>query len=538
MKIMQNQVAEFTFRSAISHTDPFNSIKMKATFTSPDAAAIAVPAFWAGGDRWRVRYSSALKGVHTFVTECSDPTDTGLHNQKGEVQIVEYVGENALYRRGSVCRRGNDLYLSYRDGTPFYWLGDTWWMGLTKRLRFPGEFAELTDDRVKKGFNVVQVVAGLYPDMLPFDERGANEAGFPWDLEFTSVNPEYFDMADRRIAYLCERGITPCIVGCWGFFMKFAGKDVILRHWDNLIARWGAYPVCWCVAGEANMRYYLDTEGSAEAARAQSRKDWNDVTKHVRESDPFHRLVTIHPTRYGHEQIEDDSLLDLDMLQTGHSGYMTLAPSMQIEKDALDRKKLPVIIGEACYEGIVGSSYADVQRYLYISSFMLGACGHTYGANGIWQVNAREKPYGLSPHGTQWGETPWQEAYRLPGSRHIGDCMKFLTQFEWHRFTCRPDWIDRPCTLSATDGCFAAGIPSEVRVVFLPVFGGPFWGEVQILNLEEYITYKALRFNPITNKTTELGIAMPGADGSWTAPRVDMFGDWIYALVAVSSLGR
>ena len=283
------------------------------------------------------------------------------------------------------------------------------------------------------------------------------------------------------------------------------------------------------------MPFYDDAEGFGKEAVAQSRKDWNDVTKHVRESDPFERLITIHPTQYGHEQIEDETLLDLDMLQTGHGGPMSLAPSMKAEKAAIDRKRLPVINSEVCYEGIMGSSYADVQRYLYITSFMLGTCGHTYGANGIWQLNSREKSYGVSPHGAQWGETSWQEAYQLPGSRHIGNCKKFLTQFEWWKFIYHPDWVERPCTLSAPDGLFAAGIPGKTRVIYCPNFGGDFWGTVKILNLEKDIIYRAMRFNPVTNITTDLGIVTPDADGSWRMPRVDMFGDWIFVLTAQAS---
>ncbi len=51
--------------------------------------------------------------------------------------------------------------------------------------------------------------------MPEFDERGLNEAGFPWDKSFTEINPDYFNYADRRIEYLIESGLVPCIVGCW-----------------------------------------------------------------------------------------------------------------------------------------------------------------------------------------------------------------------------------------------------------------------------------------------------------------------------------
>ena len=70
---------------------------------------------------------------------------------------------------------GGKSGMVHRDGEPFYWMGDTWWMGLTTRLDWPAGFHALTVDRVEKGFSVIQIVAGLYPDMDPFDERGAND---------------------------------------------------------------------------------------------------------------------------------------------------------------------------------------------------------------------------------------------------------------------------------------------------------------------------------------------------------------------------
>ncbi len=45
-------------------------------------------------------------------------------------------------------------------------------MGLCKRLKWPEEFKQLTDDRIKKGFTLIQIVAGLSPDMAFPDERG------------------------------------------------------------------------------------------------------------------------------------------------------------------------------------------------------------------------------------------------------------------------------------------------------------------------------------------------------------------------------
>jgi len=529
MKIAQNNVAELSFDSKGVYADAFDEVPLYAEFTAPDGVVISVPAFRAGGGTWKVRYSSEKTGVHTYVTKCG--AGGGLDGLKGEISVVGYDGDNPLYKHGAICRKGDGLFLSHRDGKPFFWLADTWWMGFTARLPLADGFAKLTRDRVDKGFNVVQIVAGLYPDMEPFDERGANEAGFPWDPDFKVVNPAYFDAADKKIAYLVENGVTPCVVGCWGFYMKVAGVENLKRHWQNLIARWAAYPVVWCVCGEANMAFYDDASVSPEEHLKNSRRDWNEVTKFVRGADPFHRLVTIHPTQNGHEQIEDESLLDLDMLQTGHSGFMTLAPTLRQVKKAVDRKKLPVVNSEACYEGICNSSFADVQRYLFWSNFMLGACGHTYGANGIWQLNTKEKPYGASPHGAHWGDASWEDAAALPGSFQLGAAKKFISRFEWWRFERRQEWTDKPCSYENVDGLFCVGIPGEVRLIFKPFFGGNFWGTDKIFGIEKDAAYRACYFNPVTGEETDLGIVEPDEDGAWTTPRVKAFQDWVVALV-------
>lgn len=51
--------------------------------------------------------------------------------------------------------------------------------------------------------------------MFPFDPRGANEAGFLWEEDYSRLNPAYFDLADRRIGRMVARGLLPCIVGAW-----------------------------------------------------------------------------------------------------------------------------------------------------------------------------------------------------------------------------------------------------------------------------------------------------------------------------------
>ena len=145
-----------------------------------------------------MRYASSEPGEHSYSLP---------NGGYGTVMVEPYMGRNVLYRRGPLRVSEDRRFLMHADGTPFFWLGDTWWMGLCRRLAWPGEFRALLDDRARKGFTVVQIVAGLYPDQPAFDERSANEAGFPWEPDYSAIRPAYFDMADRRIRALVERGL-------------------------------------------------------------------------------------------------------------------------------------------------------------------------------------------------------------------------------------------------------------------------------------------------------------------------------------------
>ena len=113
-----------------------------------------------------------VPGKHTFRTECNDTSNPALHGVTGEIEVRPYTGDNPLLRHGPIRVAEDRRHFAHADGTPFFWLGDTWWMGFASRLRWPGDFQELAADRREKGFTVIQIVAGLYPDMPAFIDIG------------------------------------------------------------------------------------------------------------------------------------------------------------------------------------------------------------------------------------------------------------------------------------------------------------------------------------------------------------------------------
>lgn len=514
-----NKLIELTFTSARNYPDPFNEVTLDVLFTDPQGHEFRVPGFWDGNTTWKVRYSSPVAGIHHFHTICSEPGDKGLNGISGQVQVHPYTGKNLLFQHGALRVADDHRHFAYGDGTPFFWLGDTWWMGLTKRLAWPGDVQALAADRSAKGFNVIQIVAGLYPDMPAFDERGENEAGFPWEKEYARIRPAYFDAADRRIEFLAEQGFVPAVVGAWGYHLPWLGKDRMEKHWRYIIARWAALPVVWIAAGEVDMPFYLSATKEADAQR--QKVEWTDIIRYMRKTDPFHRLITTHPSRTARTALTDPTVLDFDMHQSGHGSPAPKHAALALE-GWNDRPVMPVISGESRYEALAIPKplpAAAARQAFWAHAINTGFAGHTYGANGVWQVNGREHPYGASPGGNNWGTTPWNEAMQLPGSTQLGAAKRLITSLpDWNKLAPKPEWITADSVklhpLCAADG-------DRLRIVYILSSG-----TLTLRSLTPGGHYRAAWFNPVTGKRSAEFSIVAGAAGdhSLSSPAEDQ--DW------------
>ena len=524
------EVCEWSFQSSTVYPDPFNEVELDVLVENEAGTNWRVPAFWGGGPQWRVRFAPPSAGRYSFNTICNQVNDCGLHNVSGELEITPYEGSNELLLHGRLTVSTDRRHFAYEDGTPFFWLGDTWWMAFSSRMRWPEAVYALADDRVRKGFSVVQLVAGLFPDMEWGDPRGGNDAGLPYNADLTEINPAYFDEADVKIRHLVESGLMPCIVGCWGYFFNWIGQEKIEKHWRYIVARWSAYPVVWCLCGEATYAYHMSE--THEQDSLDQKTGWSEVGRYVRQIDPMQRLITIHPIDCGRDNISDDSVLDFEMLQTFHLDHESIPVTARAMKVEYQRTPtMPVINGEVNYEGIMGGCYDNVQRACFWICMLSGAAGHTYGANGIWQVNEPGKPYGASSHDTNWGSRPWNDAMDLPGSGHVGIGKSILEAYPWWNFTPHQEWVQPAADEENPWHNYAAGIPGQVRVIYVP--RPVFWGQfIWISELETGIRYEAKLVNPSTGEPTPLGAVAPDADGKWPLPILPEMRDWLVILEA------
>ena len=522
---MQNCASEWSYRSGKQYDDPFNQIELDVIFKTAEGAEHRVPAFWAGESAWHVRFAPPQAGQYSYRTVCTDTANADLHNRVGHFSVEPYSGDNPLYRHGPLRVSADQRHLEHNDGTPFFWLGDTWWMSLCKRLSWPDGFQTLAADRVRKGFTLVQIVAGLYPDMEPYDERGANEAGYPWQRDYSAINPAYFDAADARIAHLADHGLVPCVVGAWGYFLPRMGMQKMKQHWRYIVARWGAYPTVWCLAGEGTMPYYLSKTPKEDSAA--QKQGWTEIARYVKAIDPLRQPITIHPSTarvklWKTRPYSTSTCCKRDT--TTAEAFRT--PSRRSTSVYAAAPKMPVLVGEVCYEGIQEASREEVQRFMFWSCILSGTAGHTYGANGIWQVNTRQKPYGLSPHGHAWGGPGWEDAYQLPGSRQMGLGKSLLSRYSWWKLEPRPELLEPHWSAQDYWRPFAAHIPGEAVVAYSPMA----WKALAFSGLEPGRSYRAFLFNPSDGSEVPWGDVQADGSGTWKAPEFPIIRDWVVVL--------
>jgi hypothetical protein len=347
--------------------------------------------------------------------------------------------------------------------TPFFWLGDTAW-DLFARLT-KDEAVRYLDDRTKKRYTVIQ--AHLLPwtaDNTSTDGHKAFENG-----DFDKSNEAYWQHVDFVVREATKRGLYLAVLPAWGrTYIEPApdGKTPVL-HSDSLKAhrygqflgeRYRAYTnIIWMLGGDRK-----PTRTTIYRHLA------NGLTDTYADGNPDQILITFHPpggtyrppaTSSG-EFYHNEAWLDFNMIQSGHA--LDNASYERISEDYARRPAKPTLDAEPCYEGhpvkhdyINGLFGAwDVRRRGYWS-LMAGACGFTYGGNGIWQM---DKPGQIKDQ--KHFKDFWYDALNYEGGNQMQHLRKLAETYRWH--TWIPDSTllsvpvgrvnDRIQSVRATDG--------------------------------------------------------------------------------------
>lgn len=430
------------FEAARSYEDPIRGCAIEATFAGPQGQAIVRPAFWDGGRRYCVSFAAPVPGRWTWTLRAS--RDSGLYGEGGILDIVPYSGSLAIFSHGFVrVARPDEGFarklLVHADGTPFFWLGDTHWefaFGESwDKSNHPGmasQFRGMVDRRVQQGFTVYQTnLRSDFGDHSRFWLTGPDD---PCPIP----NPAIFQQEiDRRMRYVAEHGLVNVLGFAWGFSM---GTRTTVAEQETLacycVARYGALPVIWSIAGEA--------AGYDADRRAFQIDSWRKVAEATVEADRHLHPCTVHYTneRPFADYYYGEPWFDFVLNQGGHGDYV-IAEADYRDYFATHSEK-PFIEGEAFYEGCSsleenGSRRIDaamLRRVAYMS-LMLGGAGYTYGAQGIWDNVWDAKDLDATSMGQMMRETfnrygvTWAEGIDLPGAEQMGMMRRF---FEGHRW--------------------------------------------------------------------------------------------------------
>ena len=113
------------YEIACDFANPFLDVSIKATFTGPDGQSIVREAYWDGGRTYKIAFAPTAPGTWHWCIEA--PEETGLNGVTGQLCCTPYSGPLAIYRHGFLKTDSTGTHLTYQDGTPFFWLGDTHW---------------------------------------------------------------------------------------------------------------------------------------------------------------------------------------------------------------------------------------------------------------------------------------------------------------------------------------------------------------------------------------------------------------------------
>jgi hypothetical protein len=313
-------------------------------------------------------------------------------------------------------------FLQTEKGEPFFWLGDTGWLLLTRLTNEQTD--QYLEDRRKKGFNVIQVmlVHGLTDTDAYGDSALNNKSLF-------SPGEAYWQHLDYVVNKAAEKGIYLALVPIWGGVVKAAKTttEQAKAYATFLAHRYtNKSNIIWMNGGDIKGADYESV--------------WNTIGATLKAEDPNH-LVTFHPRGRASSSFwfGQQPWLDFNSVQSGHKSYEQDTSREDprygednwryIEADYKKTPTRPVVDAEPSYEQIPHGLHDttqprwtadDIRRYAYWSVFA-GAFGFTYGNNSVMQMH---RP---SDKGSAYGAKEfWYNALNDPGASQMSHLKKLM----------------------------------------------------------------------------------------------------------------
>lgn len=530
-RIEEWRMVELTFHSESKYDDPFNDVVLDAIFEGPGGIQMIRPAFWDGGNTWKVRFAPPKRGVWKMTTISNKINDRGLHSAKAKIRCKKYNGNLDIYRHGFVKVSDNGRYLVYDDGTPFFYLGDTHWCFVHERYDtsniegIESQFKYVVDKRVDQGFTVFQSEA-----IQNFDDTESDyvdeESRCSFNNGFGEDDLPGLKNLDRKFSYIASKGLLHANSQiCWAteprVYSKVYTRDYMYklgRYWS---ARFGAYPVLWTVAQEVDNDLY----------GGLSDKDvelWKQMAKGLTGNDCYRHPLSAH--------MEEVSNTDATKSSWGDLKYHTwwaiqwrdsMNNPIRIKTFWNYDVTKPCILYESGYEDIaVSANVALRQGFL---GFQSGLFGYGYGANGIWNdlydKDDMASIYYMPQHFIQW-----YSGANLEGADLLSNLKSFYQAIKWWELEPRFDdmnWGE----FSRTCNYALSSINNTLYIVYLWKESNVPDGKLKKIKIN--VPYRAKWYNPREGVYHIVGECY-SKDGEYILPPRPTCDDWVFVFEEIS----
>ena len=478
------QELELSLLGSGSYSNPYTDIEVWADFKHETGLVLRRPAFWDGGQIWKLRFAPNLEGLWSWQSFASTK-DEGLIGKHGTILCQKNQPSNCFYEHGFWKMSAGGRNLVHADGKSAILVADTpWALPWRSTLEQCKIYAK---DRQQKGFNAALLMT-VQPDMRATGPRNRSEAcGFDVGFEdlpsghLNALKISYFQYFDQLIEILVSHEIVPVYQPVFhGYGWKGLGvagpvipSDEYARYCRYLIARYGARPAIYLPGADGSG--YLPQVGAA----GEEIETW----------DCYQQPTGIHYRPHAdNKAYQNAKWLDFQWCQTGHNGE-------HLQERVMDMwRNLPVKAvanGEPTYENIgwMGNAAGWWQGHEAWSNLCAGGTmGVVYGAGSLWQwrLDKDEPDYEAWAHAHTAG---WQEALDFEGSSYVGMIGKLLRDLPLADM--QPNW-------QVTHGRRGLLVPGKLFIVYLAKGGG-----LVLLSNDVPSNYQI--FNPQTGKLIKTG---------------------------------
>ena len=453
---------EFVFESEKTYADPFNDVNMDVALYG-NGRMYTVPAFWDGGNVWRVRLVCPSAGTWYFETTCTDTANTALHNRTGKIICTDYDGEYDIYKHGFVTTAAGEKYFTYEDGTPFFWLGDTHWS-------LGGESAEMVTticrQRASQGFTVIQ--------SEPIDEK------FDFSDGITEADMEGLHRYDEKFAIIAQHGFVHANAQ---FFFPYS-MEVLIRNFGGVtengdlseavksylekisrywVARYAAYPVVWTLGQEVDNDFYWNDTTHPEWNYKNN--PYKLVAEYVAQYDAYDHPLSAHQENVGATACYGNGKDAADTAKVYHKGAAascfrdvkahdfyaaqwnpskTEQSDFRAEKDYwFNSQGKPAINYEGQYCYLWTKNFgARMQGWL---AFLNGMYGYGWGGHDTWSyLNIYDEENDSSDGvdtitSEEKINATWQDSLEYASSYQVGYMRNFFSETQWQNLIPRFD---------------------------------------------------------------------------------------------------